>query len=308
MDNQSFFSNGKLLLTGEYLILKGALALAVPVIPGQKLTIEEKDTDSPGILWRSKIEKEAWFEARFSLPDLDIICSNNKDIAVRLARILKAAKHINPDFPARAKQYNILSNIEFNINWGLGSSSSLISNIAWWAGIDPYDLHFAVSEGSGYDIACARADGPLLYQLSDDGPITTGTDFNPSFKKHIYFVYSGKKQDSSSSVADFLKRENEGENEIRRISEISREFVMTNNLDTFNALIREHEQIISGFIGQETVKSQKFPGFTGEIKSLGAWGGDFLMVTWQGKEQELRQYFNSKGIDVIFGFDELIRQ
>ena len=35
----AFYSHGKLLLTGEYLVLDGALALAVPCKLGQSLTV-----------------------------------------------------------------------------------------------------------------------------------------------------------------------------------------------------------------------------------------------------------------------------
>lgn len=36
----SFKSNGKLLLTGEYLVLDGAVALALPTKMGQIMTVE----------------------------------------------------------------------------------------------------------------------------------------------------------------------------------------------------------------------------------------------------------------------------
>ena len=39
MEKQTFYSNGKLLLTGEYLVLNGAVALAIPTKFGQTLTI-----------------------------------------------------------------------------------------------------------------------------------------------------------------------------------------------------------------------------------------------------------------------------
>ena len=40
---QTFYSNGKLLITGEYLVLDGAKAFALPTKFGQKLTIEETE-------------------------------------------------------------------------------------------------------------------------------------------------------------------------------------------------------------------------------------------------------------------------
>ena len=48
---QTFNSNGKLLLTGEYLVLDGAKALAVPTIFGQSLSLEL--IDEAKIIWSS---------------------------------------------------------------------------------------------------------------------------------------------------------------------------------------------------------------------------------------------------------------
>ena len=42
-----FYSHGKFLLTGEYLVLKGALALALPLKLGQSMTVETVCTPSP---------------------------------------------------------------------------------------------------------------------------------------------------------------------------------------------------------------------------------------------------------------------
>ena len=40
---KTFYSNGKLLITGEYLVLDGAKALALPTKYGQYLTVEFLD-------------------------------------------------------------------------------------------------------------------------------------------------------------------------------------------------------------------------------------------------------------------------
>ena len=52
--------------------------------------------------------------------------------------------------------------LEFPREWGLGSSSTLISNLGLWAETDPYDLLSATLGGSGYDIAAARSESPFL--------------------------------------------------------------------------------------------------------------------------------------------------
>ena len=68
------------------------------------------------------------------------------------------------------------THLEFPRDWGLGSSSTLINNVAQWAQVDPFELHFKVSNGSGYDIACAKRRYPIVY--STQNQIQTIIRFN----------------------------------------------------------------------------------------------------------------------------------
>jgi len=62
---QNFYSNGKLLLTGEYVVLDDALSLAVPTKFGQSLKVEPISENK--ILWKSLDKKgDVWFEDVFS--------------------------------------------------------------------------------------------------------------------------------------------------------------------------------------------------------------------------------------------------
>jgi mevalonate kinase len=57
------YSNGKLLISGEYAILDGALSLATPTLFGQYLEILEDD--SKYIKWTSKNSNgKVWFQCR----------------------------------------------------------------------------------------------------------------------------------------------------------------------------------------------------------------------------------------------------
>lgn len=47
---------------------------------------------------------------------------------------------------------------------------------------------FSVSEGSGYDIACASADSPIIYQLLEDQVHYNEFDLNINFSK-ICFLF-----------------------------------------------------------------------------------------------------------------------
>ena len=89
------------------------------------------------------------------------------------------------------------------------------------------------------------------------------------------------------------KRQENISQQIHDISVISDAFLQTKSLLDFEKLMIEHEKIISSIIQQKPVKSELFPDYFGEIKSLGAWGGDFVMVT--GNE-ETPSYFKNKGI------------
>ena len=50
-------------------------------------------------------------------------------------------------------------------------------------------------------------------------------------------------------------------------------------LQEFEAVIQEHESLISTLLGVPPIKNILFSDLPGEVKSLGAWGGDFCMLT-----------------------------
>ncbi|NQU86677.1 MAG: hypothetical protein HQ541_13035 [Mariniphaga sp.] len=62
-----FYSNGKLLLTGEYLVLNGAKALAIPLKVGQEMEIIYNDKND-GIYWENFYKGESWMKV-FIEPD-----------------------------------------------------------------------------------------------------------------------------------------------------------------------------------------------------------------------------------------------
>jgi hypothetical protein len=83
----SFRSWGKLLLTGEYLIMKGAEGLALPVRPGQE--ISWKSSGQGRILeWVTRVNGEEWFNAVFRGEDYNVVFSSDRDKADFLSRIL----------------------------------------------------------------------------------------------------------------------------------------------------------------------------------------------------------------------------
>jgi len=227
-------------------------------------------------------------------------------IAIQLSKILLEANYLNQSIINPQIGLNFQSDLTFNIEWGLGSSSSLISNIAYLFDIDPYQLFQLVHDGSGYDIACARSYKPLVYSISDLKPIIEQSFFHPEFKRNIYFIYTGKKAITSEGIKLFKKDMNFNNTDIQAISDLTDKMVRTKQLNEFERIIVDHEIIMSKILKTRRVKELYFNDFDGEIKSLGAWGGDFVMVTWKGKRNKLEEYFKEKGLETVFRFDEMV--
>ena len=74
------------------------------------------------------------------------------------------------------------------------------------------------------------------------------------------------------------------------------------------SLIKEHETILSTALKLKTVKELRFSDFWGQVKSLGAWGGDFVLVTSHKSLEETKKYFHDKGYHVFLNYDEIIYQ
>ncbi|WP_111682166.1 GYDIA family GHMP kinase [Winogradskyella tangerina] len=302
---ESFKSNGKLLLTGEYVVLDGALALAIPTKYSQRLNVEKNDSES--IIWKSYDEQGTlWFEGTFNIDDSGELKAprNEDEVATRLQQILKAAQLLNPKFLNTHTGYTINTKLDFNRKWGLGTSSTLINNIARWANVDAYELLDKTFGGSGYDIACAQYDTPITYQLlSLKDRKVAPIKFNPSFKSNLYFVYLNQKQNSRDGIKAYKSLANIDNQTIESINEITKAIIAATTLSEFEALIKTHERIISKLIQQPTIQSKWFNDFEGTIKSLGAWGGDFILVA---SASDPTEYFNSKGFETIIPYKEMV--
>ncbi len=305
MNIAAFHSNGKLLITGEYLVLDGALAMAVPTKYGQRLEVSLHE-DFSGIRWEAKVLNQGWLQVNFGSRLFNIIHTNDQKLAQHLKGILKKAFEIANISVDNQKGIKIRTNLDFDRNWGLGSSSTLFSNIGYWLDVNPHDLARQTSNGSGVDVATARSNQPIFYQLVDGEPKVTKVDFQPLFKKNLYFVHLGKKQNSAASVDEYRKKVKAQHHLIEDISILSEVISKTKSLIDFNKALAEHERIISSLLGVPRIKNQYFNDFEGEIKSLGAWGGDFVLATYGGAEKNLRKYFQNKGNHTIIGFDEMV--
>ncbi|MDA9110836.1 GYDIA family GHMP kinase [Bacteroidia bacterium] len=309
---QSFFSHGKLLITGEYVVLDGGLSLAIPTKYGQRMEVEFRESDSDNTLTWYSIDSdgETWYrevflikESRTELPrSIELhpteLCNINT-VSDALVNILNKACEGNPWF-LEGGSYTVRTYLDFPNNWGLGSSSTLICNIAKWAQVDAFELSEASFGGSGYDIAVGMMGGDILYRSPE---MWEGYVYQPAFRNQLYFVHLNQKQNSREGIATYRSKPKD-DKAIARISELTEELIQCDDFAVFQGLISEHETIIASMIDMPTVKEKHFPDYPFAIKSLGAWGGDFILACG---DESTPQYFKDKGFKTVLSYNDLIK-
>jgi mevalonate kinase len=300
--SKTFYSNGKLLITSEYVVLDGAVAFALPTKYGQSLTITESENGA--LHWKSyDVDGSVWFEA--TIPFSAIV---NKEVFEnpvknKLVEILHEAFKLNPSFINNSTGYHVETALTFPKNWGLGTSSTLLNNIAQWLKIDAFELLNASFGGSGYDIACAQNSSGILYQLENKKPIVTAIDFSPDFTANLYFVYLNKKQNSRDAIANYHKNKSDISKILPEFDAITAAVVQAKTIEELIELVEKHEVLLSTLLEQKTAKELYFQDFDGTIKSLGAWGGDFVMAIARAHP---RAYFQAKGFETVLTYSEMI--
>ncbi len=285
--------------------MDGALALAVPTKAGQSMNV--KDGRGSEINWKAYDSTgKIWFDAHFSLYDFSALKTSDEEKAKKLTKLLKECTRQNSEFLSAWKGQTVETYLEFPLDWGLGSSSTLIYCLSQWADANPYYLLFNTSAGSGYDIACAYAEGPLLYQLGDESIRIDEVYFNPSFKDHLYFLFLGKKSDSNKAVEEYKSKTKPSDSVVDEISKITEAVVGSKSLSEFNQLLSTHEQIIAKIIDQEPLQMKSFTDFPGKVKSLGAWGGDFALVASDEPIEKIKSYFAAKGFNTLISYKDMV--
>lgn len=301
-------AHGKLLFTGEYAVLNGALALALPTRFGQELEVIYPPQAQEGWLsWQSfDANGESWFESIYLLPDASYEEGLDDSAGHKLEAVLHAVQRQRPHVWSNMKGAAVITRLDFPRHWGLGTSSTLIANIARWLQVDPYKLLHDTFGGSGYDLACANAGGPILYQLIDGVPHYIEYPYLPPYRRHLYFVYLGKKQSSQEAIKQF--REAGGDIQLLsgQITAITAQWLSARTLAEVEDCIRRHEHLISTAMQLARAKDLYFSDYWGEVKSLGAWGGDFVLVTSERHQADTRAYFNEKGYDVVLTYEEMM--
>ena len=297
-----FYSNGKLFILGEYYVLEGAKVFALPTKFGQSLDVFPISTTV--LSWKSyDADGSVWYNDEIAVNDI-ISNKQSSDDKVRntLIDILHQAHIMNPTV-LQTNGFLIETKLTFPRNWGLGTSSTLINNIAQWFQIDAFELLQRSFGGSGFDIACAQNNVPVTYQVKNNQPIVDQVAFNPTFKDQIYFVYLNQKRDSKEAIANFRKKQKNLTDEVSEVSKMTEELLKIQDLETFISFFKRYEQNLSAILETPTIQEQLFPDFDGLVKSLGGWGGDFVMVA--SKENPIN-YFKEKGFEIIIKYQDMI--
>lgn len=274
---------------------------------GQSLEVKEVDDGKGELNWDAfSLKDELFYTANVNMKNVTSKFKGEEEIDFKLLKILKCLKELSPN-KFTEKSYHIVTRLEFPRVWGLGTSSTLINNLANWCGVDPYELLDQTFGGAGFDIAAAQKKSPILYSLNEKRNISE-VNFNPHFVNNLFFVALGKKQNSKKEINRFANIQKPLEETINRVSEISQLMILCKEFNEFQELVQEHEKIISSAIKMESLGKSDFLDFKGTVKSLGAWGGDLILATSDINKNYLKKYFNNKGLFDVIPYQDLIIQ
>jgi mevalonate kinase len=285
---RTYFAPGKIMLCGEYFVTLGIEALALPTQLGQVLRVWEFESpDEWKLVWQSKrSDGSVWFELTLSMEqllltpeELDDEFSNNP-IAIKLIELLLA-------LPTTAWKRGISvrfeTEMEFNSEWGLGSSSSLVVLLSKWACTDPMVLQKKVFGGSGYDAAVSYAAKPIVYWLKDEQPNWSDWSLPKEMTSGWWVIMVGKKQNSRHSLAEVKEKVDSFIDEpflYHQMLQLMKRLKEAKDLQTMESGLELHQAIVCAMLGLKN-PYQTFgwkPVKEGICKWLGAWGGDMMLV------------------------------
>ncbi|MCT3898859.1 30S ribosomal protein S6 [Elizabethkingia anophelis] len=282
--------------------MDGAKALAIPTKPGQDLSAEKIDDHRSLIHWETYREGKLWLKTCIDYKNLFVTETNIANASAFILKIFSTLKDMRSESLEADYSYILRSNVQFPENFGLGSSSTLMNNIANWGNVDAFALNDIALGGSGYDIAVAKAGAPIIYIRNRGNKTVETVNYSPSFKDQLLFVHLNKKQDSREGITMYKQME-KSQDLIHYFSKLTDEILISENLENFSLIMEDHEKTMSNFLKIPTVKEKYFKNAPSFFKSLGAWGGDFILTT---KFCDYENYFLHNGFPNFFSYDELI--
>ena len=302
---RSFFARGKLLLTSEYVVLDGIPAVAVPTHLGQRLEVVEA-LDSALLAWTARThDGSIWLAGTLKRspegwkPSTALESPASGLDAV--SALLTAAEHLRGT-PLPGGSVDTF--LEFPNDYGWGSSSTLISLVAQWAEVDALALHFATQNGSGYDVVCALASGPIRYTRT--GP--ANAQWVPVSLAHwphhtLYLVHLGEKQRSAQDVVRYRNLAPDPLL-IHAVGEAAETLLRASSPQEWSNAVRAHEDAMGLVLGRTPVAETRFTNYPRAVKSLGAWGGDFVLA--QVLEASDLQWFKESGFSTVLPWSDCV--
>ncbi len=264
------------MLFGEYAVLAGAWACALPVKFRQNFEITRKPGQG-NVHWQSfDYDGKEWMNCTFNLAD------NTEQLLPVLKPLRNMLSHIEqerPDLCHAGFDFQVRIKASFRKEWGLGSSSALIANLAQWAETDPFALMRVSFPGSGYDVATAFYDQAVLFRLEHEKPSVKQVKELPDFLNAYRVVFLGKKVNSRESVADVQSRIINLQQHADYLDKLGMEALNAESPADFNTALTAYEHLLSEVLEMSPTGSH-FPEYPGFMKSLGAWGGDALLAEY----------------------------
>lgn len=301
---KTLYAHGKLQISAEYMVMYGSKALALPLQLGQSM--QRIRSENPNLFsWKAYHRDKTWFSALMNPSNLRILESTDPEKAEYLQQLIMACIQMVPSFQENLFKFDVETVLDFSPQWGLGSSSTLTAMMAEWAEVNPLDLHFMISEGSGLDIACALAEGPIIYRLRDDEPHYQHVLFQPPFIHQIYFARLESVPSRAESLQQAMEKWHPDFVTIHHFSELTDRMLEAMELSSFQKCMEEHEGALSELLGMKMISDTLFPGLPGSVKSLG-WWRDFVMIASEAPEKELYDYLHEKDIKIIYSYQELV--
>jgi len=271
LTRQQISAPGKIVLLGEWSVLKGAPALATSINARLKISTRAiDDEETPTV--QSLGEKQAWSPGHEKIEGYFAYYS--KIINEIIRRNNKAA-----DFWQR-------QHIEITRDWkeveGYGSSSALLAglyllqqNFLEQEGSFDEALkilqHLNSGQGSGIDLATQFAGGSILFQEKNYKAINLEKELS-----QILIVHTGQKRRS----AQWLKKFSPNKDFCKTLAKSVEKFLLNRN---WQKAVSEHHQalcqagLVPDFIQEVAQEWQKKKYIYG-LKSTGAGGGDALLV------------------------------
>ncbi len=306
-------AHGKLLLTGEYFVLDAVPALAVPTRLGQSLQVLPAPAGAGHDLsWRAyTVDDEPWFQGDFNRAAWSDFSAQTQvqtgDTGARICQLLSVAENLRPGCTDSINGLEVITRLGFDRHWGLGSSSTLVAGVAGWLQVNPYALLQGTFGGSGYDLACAVADGPIIYTRNGTTPAITSLNWQPTWLQQTCFVYRNQKQDSRAGIRAYRERKISAaaKSEIGELTVALTDPSL--HLRAAAQIVQDHEKIVAETLGLRPVQEELFPDFPGQLKSLGAWGGDFCWALSEEPAEKVRAYFNERGYETVITYASMVK-